>query len=81
MKVKVRVYSSTRCPWCQRVKDFLTEHGIDFEDIDVLKDKKAGREIVEKSGQEGLPVIEIGDEIVVSFDRDRLMKLLGIKED
>ncbi len=79
-KAGVRVYSAPRCPWCQRAKDFLNEHGVEFEDIGVLKDKKLGKEIAEKTGQLGIPVIEIGNELVVGFDRDRLIKLLGIRE-
>ena len=79
-KARVRVYSAPRCPWCQRAKDFLREHGVEFEDIDVLKDKRIGKEIAEKTGQLGIPVIEIGEELVVGFDRNRLVKLLGIRE-
>ena len=79
-KTRVRVYSAPHCPWCQRVKDFLKEHGMEFEDIDVSPDKKAAHHMIEKSGQLGIPVIEIGNEIVVGFDRDRLIKLLDIKE-
>lgn len=77
---KVRVYSTPVCPWCHRAKDFLREHGIKFEDIDVSRDRKAGMEMVEKSGQMGVPVIEIDGEIVVGFDRERIAALLDVKE-
>ena len=77
---KVRVYSTPVCPWCHRAKDFLKEHGIEFEDIDVSRDQEAGKEMVEKSGQMGVPVIEIDGEIVIGFNRERLAELLGIKE-
>ena len=77
---KVKVYSTPVCPWCHRAKDFLKEHGIEFEDIDVSRDHEAGREMVEKSGQMGVPVIEIDGEIVIGFNRERLAELLGIKE-
>jgi glutaredoxin 3 len=79
-KARVRVYSAPRCPWCQRAKDFLNEHGIEFEDVNVLDDKEAGKEIADRTGQLGIPVIEIGNELVVGFDRDMLVKLLGIRE-
>lgn len=79
-KPKVKVYSTPRCPWCQRAKDFLKEHGVEFEDIDVLSNKDIGRDIERRTGQQAIPVIDIGGELVVGFDRDRLIKLLGIKE-
>jgi glutaredoxin 3 len=77
---KVKVYSTPVCPWCVRAKDFLKEHGIKFEDIDVSRDHDAAHEMIEKSGQTGVPVIIVGDQVVVGFDRERLMKLLSIEE-
>lgn len=61
------------------VKDFLTEHKIKFEDIDVGEDRKAAEEMVRKSGQMGVPVIEIGKQIIVGFDREAIKKALKIK--
>jgi glutaredoxin 3 len=76
----VIVYSTQMCPWCHRTKDFLSEHDIEFKDIDVSQDQDAAIHMIEKSGQTGVPVIEIGEEIVVGFDRNRLVQILGIKE-
>ncbi len=76
---KVRVHSTKACPYCVMEKDFLREHKIQFEDIDVSADQKAADEMVEKSGQMGVPVTEIDGEIVVGFDKEKLKKLLGIK--
>ena len=62
------------------LKDFLNEHGVDFEDIDVASDQKAATYIIEKSGQMAVPIIEINDEIIVGFDRDAIIKALKIKD-
>ncbi len=77
---KVILYSTQACPWCVRAKDFLKEHDVEFQDIDVSQDHEAAQRMVERSGQTGVPVIEIGDEVIVGFDKARIMELLGIKE-
>ena len=79
-KHKVIVYSTQVCPWCFKVKDFLKEHDIEFEDIDVGQDREAAQRMVEKSGQNSVPVIEIDGSFVVGFDRAKIIELLGIKE-
>lgn len=79
-KHRVRVYSTTMCPWCMKAKEYLKEHSIEFEDVNVQEDQGAAREMVEKSGQTGVPVIEIDGKIVVGFDKARVDELLGIKE-
>ncbi|MDD5417025.1 MAG: glutaredoxin domain-containing protein [Candidatus Aenigmarchaeota archaeon] len=76
--MKIKIYSTEWCVYCKLVKDFLKEHKIAFEEVDVGKDENAAMEMVIKSGQEGVPVIEIGDEIVIGFDKEKLKKLLGI---
>ena len=77
---EVRVFSTTTCPYCFTLKEFLKEHNVEFEDIDVSKDKKAAKEMIEKTGQMGVPVIEIDGEFVVGFDRQRISELLNIQE-
>lgn len=77
---KVRVFSTTTCPYCFTLKEFLKEHNVEFEDIDVSKDEKAAKEMIEKTGQMGVPVIEIDGKIIVGFDREKISKLLDIKE-
>lgn len=79
MAKKVRVYSTTWCVWCKRLKEYLKENKIEFEDIDVEKDKEAAKEIVEKSGQMGVPVIDIAGKIIVGFDKEKIAKALKIK--
>ena len=75
----VRVYSTLACAYCITLKMFLKEHEIEFEDIDVSKDEKALKEMVEKSGQMGVPVVEIDGEIVVGFDKEKICRLLNIR--
>lgn len=76
----VRVYGAEWCPWCHKAMEFLTANKIKFEYIDVEKDQKAAEEIVRKSGQTGIPVIEIDGEIIIGFDTARITKALGIEE-
>ena len=77
---KIRVFSTSFCPYCVTLKEFLKQYSIDFEDINVAEDKEALDEMVEKSNQKGVPVIEIDNEIVVGFDREKIKNLLNIKE-
>lgn len=76
--MKVKVYSTAWCPYCVKVKEFLEENGIEFEEVDIENDSAAAVELVVKSGQESVPVIEVDDEIVIGFDKEKLKKLLGI---
>lgn len=77
---RVKVYSTPNCPWCRMVKDFLNEHGIAFEDINVAVSRKAAREMIEKTGQRGVPVIDIEGKVVIGFDEKKLRELLNIKD-
>jgi glutaredoxin-like YruB-family protein len=65
---KVIVYSTPICPYCHMVKDFLKERGVEFEDIDVARDQEKAKEMMSKSGQMGVPQIEINGKIIVGFD-------------
>ena len=76
---KVKVYSTPTCPYCHAAKDFLKENKIEFEDIDVSKDQTAAQDMIEKSGQMGVPVIDIGGTIIVGFDKDAMKKALKLK--
>jgi len=75
---KVKVYSTPTCPWCTRTKDFLSSNNIEFENIDVSSDTEASREMIEKSGQMAVPVIDIDGTIVVGFDEAKLRELLNL---
>lgn len=76
--IKVIVYSAPNCPWCERTKEFLKEHKINFKDINVAEDEKAALEMVQKSGQMGVPVIDIDGKIIVGFNEALLRKFLKI---
>ena len=78
MSKSVKVYSTSSCPYCHRAKDFLKENNVQFEDIDVGADPDAGKEMIDKSGQMGVPVIDIDGQIIVGFDKEPIKKALGI---
>ncbi len=77
MPKSVKVYSTSSCPYCHRVKDFLKENNVQFEDIDVGADPDTGKEMIDKSGQMGVPVIDIDGQIIVGFDKEAIEKALG----
>ena len=72
------VYSTPSCPYCQLVKEFLYNHNIPFEDVDVSQNQEAAQEMVMKSGQTGVPVIDIEGTIIVGFDEAAIRQTLGI---
>jgi len=76
----VTVYSTQTCPYCHFAKDFLSQHKIKFNDIDVSRDHKAAEEMQKKSGQMGVPVLDIGGSIIIGFDKEAIATALGIKE-
>ena len=76
---KIRVFTTPICPYCVTLKSYLKEKGFEFEEIDVSANDQAANEMVEKSGQMGVPVLEIDNEIVVGFDKEKINKLLKIK--
>ena len=73
----VTVYSTQNCPYCRLVKAFLDRNNVPYRSIDVGIDRKAAKEMVEISGQYGVPVIVAGDEIIVGFDTDKLRELFS----
>ncbi len=76
----VKVYTTPTCPYCYTLKEFLKEHNIEFEDIDISKDEKVKDDIIKRSGAIGAPIIEVDGEIIVGFDRAKIVKLLKIQE-
>jgi glutaredoxin 3 len=76
----IKVYTTPICPYCHTLKEFLKEHNVSFEDIDVSQDEKARDYIIEKTGRLEAPIVEIGDEIILGFDKKKIVNLLGIKE-
>ncbi len=78
MDKNVKVYSTPTCPWCVRVKQFLKDNNIAFQDIDVSLDQQAAQVMVQKSGQMGVPVLDIEGEIIIGFDKDKIKTTLGL---
>ncbi len=80
--MEVKVYSTPTCPWCDKVKDFLKENNVEFENINVSEDQEAADEMIEKSGQMGVPVISIKkndkEHILVGFNEEKLREILEI---
>jgi len=75
---KVRVFSTTTCPYCVTLKEYLKDNNIVFEDIDVSQNEKAADEMIQKSGQMGVPVIDIDGQFMVGFDKEKISELLKI---
>jgi glutaredoxin 3 len=76
----VKLFTTPICPYCFTLKNFLKEHNIEFEEINVAENRQAAEEMIRKSGQMGVPVIEINGEIVVGFNKEKISELLNIKE-
>ncbi len=72
----IKVYSTPTCPWCMKTKEFLKKNHVPFEDIDVSRDARAAHEMVRKSGQMGVPVIDADGEIIIGFNEEKLKKIV-----
>ncbi len=78
MDKKVEIYSTPTCHYCIMVKDFLNDKEVDYTDYDVSVDADKRREMIEKTGQMGVPVVAVGDQLMVGFDQGKLTELLGL---
>jgi len=76
--MEVKIYSTQICPWCVKAKEFLKQNKIKFEDKDVSADDKARNEMIKKTGQMGVPVIDINGEIIIGFDVERIKEALKL---
>lgn len=72
----VKVYSTPSCPYCKMAEDLLTENDVDFESVDLSEDEDEMNRIANKAGELAVPIIEIDDELIVGFDRERIMNCL-----
>ncbi len=75
---EVTIYTTPTCGYCKMAKDFFTENNVQYADYNVGTDLEKRKEMIEKSGQMGVPVIFVGDDMVVGFDKARLSELLGL---
>ena len=76
--MNITLYRTQICHWCHKTKEFFKKHNIKFKSIDVGKDPKAAKEMIEKSGQYGVPVIDIDGKIIIGYDEARLKKILHV---
>lgn len=74
---KVTIYSTPTCHFCHAAKEFFAENDVAFEDFNVAEDQTKRQEMVEMTGQLGVPVIRIGDDVIVGFDEAKIRQLLG----
>jgi glutaredoxin-like YruB-family protein len=75
---QVKVYSTPTCPYCIRAKKYLADKGVAFENIDVSSDEDALKQMVDISGQMGVPVLVIDGDVIVGFDQTRIDQKLGL---
>lgn len=73
----IKIYTTSNCPYCAQAKQYLTSKGIEFENLDVTTDENARQEMIDKSGQMGVPVIMVDEQMVVGFDRAKISKALN----
>jgi glutaredoxin 3 len=76
----VVVFTTPTCSWCRVVKQHLKKHNIKFKEIDISKDERAARDMVRRTGQQGVPVTLIQNRPIVGFNKQQINHLLGIKE-
>lgn len=75
---RVRVYVTDTCPWCTRVKSYLRQNHVSYSEVNVSRDESAAREMVRRSGQQGVPQVDIDGRMIVGFDKARIDALLGL---
>ena len=80
MDKSVTIYTTPTCHFCQMSKEFFTANNVQYTEYNVAADQEKRAEMIDKSGQMGVPVIFVGNEMVIGFDRRRLSELLGIAE-
>lgn len=78
MSKNIKVYSTSTCPYCTSLKDYFKEKNVQFENFDVGQDKEALKEMKNKSGQFGVPVVDIDGKIIVGFDKEAINAELGL---
>ena len=77
-KPNVKVYTTKTCPWCIKTKKFFKDNNVNYQEINVGENEQARNEMFEKSGQFGVPVVDVNGSIIIGFDKNALKKALGI---
>ena len=75
---KVKIYTTSTCPWCMKTKEFLKANNVKYDEVNVGENEKARNEMFEKSGQFGVPVTDVNGTIIVGYDNEALKKALSI---
>ena len=75
---RVLVFTTPSCPWCVRAKQYLRQQNVRFREVDVARDPAAARDLVRRTGQMGVPVVEIDGRPIVGFDKQQIDRLLGL---
>lgn len=76
MKHEIKVYSLLACPHCKALKEFLKDNSVEFEDFNVDEDEEKAQEMIDKTGQYGVPVIDVDGKIIVGFDKGKIDELI-----
>lgn len=74
----VKIYTTPPCVYCKMAKAYFKENNVEFQEVDVAADTSARAEMIQKSGQIGVPVIDVGGKIIIGFDKPRISQALGI---
>lgn len=74
--MSVLIYSTPTCPWCQLTKKWLEEKGVDYKDFNVAEDEVKAQEMIKKSGQMGVPVLDINGTIIIGFNPEKIEEAL-----
>jgi glutaredoxin-like YruB-family protein len=75
---EVKIYTTPTCSYCQQAKAFFKEKNVEYTEYDVSQDAQKQQEMIERTGQMGVPVIQIGDEYIIGFDKNKISQLLGL---
>lgn len=75
---RVLVFTTPTCPWCQRAKQYLRQQNVPYREVDVSRDSAAARDLVRRTGQMGVPVVEIDGRPIVGFDQRTIDRMLGL---
>ncbi len=75
---KIKVYSTPDCAYCWTLKELLKKYDIEFEEVDIFSNQEAKEEMIKRSGQKEVPVLEVGGQIIVGFDKKKILEALGI---
>ena len=74
---KVKIHTTNTCPYCDMAKDYMKEKKIKYDEINVESDESAAKDMIEKSGQMGVPVLDINGKIIIGFDKEKIEKALN----